>query len=60
MSRSSTWTCSPGSVAEVPLKDELYDRRNDPFQLVNLIDEHPDVARKLLFKLTDYMDDLKA
>ena len=54
------WTCSPGSVAEVPLEDELYDRRNDPFQLVNLIDQHPDVAKKLLFKLTDFMDDLRA
>ena len=54
------WTCTPGSLAEVPETDELYDRRADPFQLRNVIAEHPDVARKLLLKLRDVMDDLKA
>ena len=54
------WTCTPGSLAEVPETDELYDRRADPFQLRNVIAEHPDVARKLLLKLRDAMDDLKA
>ena len=26
----SQWTCTPGSVAEVPESDELYDRKNRP------------------------------
>lgn len=53
------WTCTPNSVAEVPEKDELYDRVNDPFQLNNIIDEHKDVAHRLLMQLNDYMEDLK-
>ena len=53
------WSCAPNSVAEVPATDELYDRRNDPFQLHNIIDQHPDVAKKLLLELTDFMDYLK-
>ena len=53
------WTCVPNSSTEVPEKDELYDRKKDPFQLHNVIDRHPDVARRLLLQLTDFMDDLK-
>jgi len=52
------WTCTPGSVAEVPDTDELYDRRNDPFQLHNVLSEHPDVAKKLLGELSTYLQDL--
>ena len=54
------WTCAPNSTTEVPESDELYDRKNDPFQLRNIIDQHPDVAQELLTLLTDYMDELKA
>ena len=54
------WTCTPGSVASVPDTDELYDRRNDPFQLHNLIKEQPEVAQDLLFKLRYRISELKA
>lgn len=54
------WTCARNSLAEVPGHDELYDRRKDPFQLHNVLEEHPDVAKKLLTKLVTFMEDLKA
>ena len=53
------WTCTPTSSTEVPESDELYRRREDPFQLHNVLAEYPDVAKKLLARLNDYMDDLK-
>ncbi len=53
------WTCTPTSTTEVPSQDALYDRRADPFQLHNVIREHPDVAKKLLMQLTDFMEDLR-
>ncbi|MBO4318350.1 MAG: sulfatase, partial [Mailhella sp.] len=52
------WTCNPGTKAELRSKDELYDRRNDPWQLNNVIEQHPDIANQLLTKLTDFMADL--
>ncbi len=52
------WTCTPGASADVPAKDELYDRRKDPFQLNNVIDQHKDVAVKLYKQLTTFMQDL--
>ncbi len=52
------WTCTPTSSVEVPDTDALYDRRNDPFQLNNVIAEHPDVARRMLEDLQLYMEDL--
>lgn len=54
------WTCTPNSIAEVPDIDELYDRRKDPFQLNNVIDKHPEVAKEMLKKLLLYMEELKA
>ncbi len=54
------WTCTPGSKAEVPQGDELYDRKKDPFQLHNLVKQHPDIAADLLQKLNLFMQDLKA
>ena len=54
------WTCTPGSAAEVPEKDELYDRHTDPFQLNNVIDKHPDVAAALLGKLRERIAELRA
>ena len=53
------WTCAPNSTTEVPESDELYDRRQDPFQLNNVIDQHPDVAHDLLLLLSDYMEELR-
>ncbi len=52
------WTCTPASTAEVPESDELYDRKNDPFQLNNIIDKHPDVAKKLYDILREYITEL--
>lgn len=54
------WTCTPGGRVDVPEGDELYDRHTDPFQLNNVIDEHRDVAEKLLKKLNLFMQDLSA
>ena len=60
MDGEAQWTCTPGSVAEVPAIDELYNRAEDPFQLHNVISEHPDIAKKLLSTLKTYMQDLQA
>ena len=54
------WTCTPGSSQAVPESDELYDRKKDPFQLHNVITEHPDVAKKLFAALSDFMAELSA
>jgi arylsulfatase A-like enzyme len=53
------WTCAPGSAPETPFKDELYDRRADPYQLNNLIDSKPDVADEMLKRLMEYMLELR-
>ncbi len=53
------WTCaSVGASVDVPEGDELFDRKADPFQLHNIIDKHPDVARRLWGQLRDFMADL--
>jgi len=49
------WTCTPGSDTETPETDELYDRKQDPFQLNNLLDQKPDVGKELFLRLRDYM-----
>ncbi len=54
------WTCTPASKVEVPQGDELYDREKDPFQLHNVIAEHPDVAGRMLKTLNLFMQDLAA
>ncbi len=54
------WTCTPGSVAEVPAEDELYNRKTDPYQLHNVIKDHPDVARDLLKQLRNRMAEIQA
>lgn len=56
---AAQWSCTPTASSEVPLEDELYDRKNDPFQLNNVIKNHPDVAKKLLLQIQDYLDELK-
>lgn len=53
------WSCTPSASSEVPAEDELFDRHSDPFQLHNIVKEHPDVARRLLMQLKDFMEDLK-
>ena len=53
------WTCTPGSVLEAPDTDQLFDRKKDPFQLSNVISQHPDVAAKLLRELNNRMEELK-
>ena len=52
------WTCTPAAKGELHDRDELYDRKNDPFQLNNVIDEYPEKAEELLKKLLAFMDDL--
>jgi hypothetical protein len=53
------WTCTPGAVAQLPERDELYDRRADPFQLNNIIDKHPEKAMELFQQLKEYMAQLR-
>lgn len=53
------WTCAPGEKAETPFKDELYDRKDDPYQLNNLVDSQPEIAQEMLQRLMDYMVELK-
>jgi len=53
------WTCTPGSVAEVPERDELYDRRADPFQLNNIAAKDPGRASELYAQLREFMADLQ-
>jgi arylsulfatase A-like enzyme len=54
------WTCTVASSSEVPERDELYDRRTDPFQLNNIASVHPEKARELLDELRSFMAELKA
>ena len=53
------WTCTPGSTAEVPGSDELYDRKKDLYQLKNVIEKHPDVASKLYNQLREFMGEIR-
>jgi arylsulfatase A-like enzyme len=52
------WTCTPHSEVVVPDSDELYDRKKDPFQLNNIIDNNPEKAADLLKKLKLFMGEL--
>ena len=54
------WTCTPGSIAEVPARDELYSRIDDIDQLNNVASKHPEVAAELLKKLRLFMSELRA
>lgn len=53
------WTCTPAAVASVPTKDELYDRKKDPFQLNNVVDKYPDIALDMYSKLRNYIEELR-
>ncbi|MFR0876134.1 MAG: hypothetical protein ACLSHC_17270 [Bilophila wadsworthia] len=39
------WTCTAAASSEVPARDELYCRKDDPFQLNNVSAKHPEVPR---------------
>ncbi len=56
---SEMWTCTPGAEGYMPEQDELYDRRTDPFQLNNIIHEHPEKAQELLRQLKEFMAELR-
>lgn len=53
------WTCTPGSVAEVPEKDVLFDRQADPFQLNNIASKDPKKAEELYQTLREFMAELR-
>jgi arylsulfatase A-like enzyme len=53
------WTCTPHSEVSIPEKDELYDRRTDPFQLKNIIENKPEEAKELLRKLKLFIGELR-
>jgi arylsulfatase A-like enzyme len=53
------WTCTPHSEIAIPEKDELYDRRKDPFQLKNIIEKKPEEAKELLRKLKLFIGELR-
>ena len=59
MENEEMWSCTAGAKQECPEGDELYDRRNDPFQLRNLLDQKPDVGEKLLEQLKLYIGELR-
>lgn len=53
------WTCTPGSVVEVPANDVLFDRKADPFQLKNIAGKDPKTARELYNTLREFMAELR-
>jgi len=53
------WTCTPGSVASVPERDQLFDRKADPFQLNNIASKDPKRASKLYETLREFMAELR-
>lgn len=53
------WTCTPGAEVQIPQRDELYERYTDPFQLNNIIDNEPEMAKELLQQLKNYMAELR-
>lgn len=54
------WTCTPGSVAQVPETDELYNRHTDPYQLHNVLADNTEVAQGMLKTLRLFMADLRS
>jgi arylsulfatase A-like enzyme len=53
------WTCTAGAKIDVPAHNELYDRKADPFQLINIADQNPEIAEELLQKLKLYIGELR-
>jgi len=59
MQDDDMWTCTPGSEVVLPARDELYNRNTDRFQLSNIIDENPEIAKEMLQQLKTYMAELR-
>ncbi|MDA8219360.1 MAG: sulfatase [Dehalococcoidales bacterium] len=53
------WTCTPGSIAEVPERDQLFDRREDRYQLNNIAAKDPGRASELYAQLREFMAELR-
>ena len=53
------WTCTPHADVTIPDKDELYDRRTDPFQLKNIIESKPEEAKERLKRLKLFIGELR-
>ncbi len=53
------WSCTVGAKTEVPEHDELYNRREDSFQLNNIAGKHPELAEELLEKLKLFIGELR-
>lgn len=53
------WTCTAGAKVEMPSHNELYNRREDPFQLRNIAAEKPEVAEELLQQLKLFIGELR-
>ncbi|MCL4467117.1 MAG: sulfatase [Chloroflexi bacterium] len=53
------WTCTPGSIASVPERDQLFDRQADPYQLNNIAAKDPGRASELYAQLRDFMAELR-
>lgn len=53
------WTCTPGSLAELPQRDALYNRNDDPFQLNNISSKEPKKAKELYEQLREFMAELR-
>ncbi len=53
--KKEVWTCTPGSEAETPKMNELYDRTTDRYQLNNILGEHPETARMMHDRLLEFM-----
>ncbi|MBN2061404.1 MAG: sulfatase [Deltaproteobacteria bacterium] len=53
------WTCTPGSSFVMPEEDELYNRKEDPFQLNNVVKKYPEIATELLQQLRLFLSELK-
>lgn len=57
--KEEMWTCTAGAKVVLPEHDEMYDRKTDPFQLHNIIDQHPEKATELLQQLKLVIGELR-
>jgi len=53
------WTCTPGSLVELPERDMLFDRKADRYQLNNIAVKDPKKAKELLSQLREFMAELR-
>jgi hypothetical protein len=56
---AALWVATPAIPAAVPAKDELYDRKADPFQLHDVANKNPKKAAELYGTLTEFMVGLR-